>query len=77
MREEHGLAAGVVRACMNCGDPLDDHRCHAKYCGAPCRAAASRARATVTLGSFSADLEAARSKQTAQKRTQNVRAASS
>jgi hypothetical protein len=34
-----------VRICALCGTSLDGYRAHARYCGGPCRAAASRARA--------------------------------
>jgi hypothetical protein len=34
-----------MRACAHCGASLDGRRRHAIYCGGPCRAAASRARA--------------------------------
>jgi hypothetical protein len=37
-----------MRTCAHCGKPLDGHRADAKVCGAPCRTAVWRARATET-----------------------------
>lgn len=34
-----------MRVCAHCGTSLDGHRRQARYCGGPCRAAASRTRA--------------------------------
>lgn len=36
----------AVRTCANCGRSIEGHRRQAIYCDGPCRAAASRARAT-------------------------------
>jgi hypothetical protein len=33
-----------MRTCAHCGTPIEGYRRQARYCGGPCRAAASRAR---------------------------------
>jgi hypothetical protein len=33
-----------MRGCANCGESLDGHRSHARYCSGRCRAAAARKR---------------------------------
>ena len=44
-RDHVAARSARVRGCANCGRSIDDRRRHARYCGGPCRAAASRARA--------------------------------
>ena len=63
----------TARACAHCGTSLDSHRRHARYCGGPCRAAASRARSLRTLQDLAPHQEAARRQQSAQKRTHEAR----
>jgi hypothetical protein len=36
--------------CETCGGSLDGRRRHARFCGAPCRAAASRERGALRVG---------------------------
>lgn len=59
-----GMATATTQAdrtCGTCGRPLDGYRQHARYCGGPCRAAASRERdeprgGTAALEAFTAGL---------------------
>jgi hypothetical protein len=59
--------------CAQCGISLAGRRPQARYCGGPCRAAASRARSLRTLQDLAPNPEAARRQQTAQKRTHEAR----
>ena len=69
MPDRNGSSDRLQRVCANCGASLDSHRRHARYCGGPCRAAASRARSLKRPQDLAPNPEAARRQQTAQKRT--------
>ena len=61
-----------MRACANCGRSIDDRRRHARYCGGPCRAAASRARAAQRLSGAAPIPEPTASVESAQKRIERA-----
>ena len=71
-----GALSPEVRRCGYCERSLGGYRRHARYCGAPCRAAASRERATHralsgALEPFATALAQSRA-ETAQKRTRRA-----
>ena len=61
-----------MRACAHCGGSLDGRRRQAIYCGGPCRAAASRARAAHERPSPIPGTSARAAVETAQNRTQGA-----
>jgi hypothetical protein len=61
-----------VRTCERCGASLDGYRRQARYCGGPCRAAASRARAAKRSNSVAPAPEPSVLDQSAQKRTEEA-----
>jgi hypothetical protein len=65
-----------VRMCAHCAVPLDGRRRQARYCGGPCRAAASRARAAESTEPVAAAVEPNSDRESAQKRTQRAAARS-
>jgi hypothetical protein len=58
-----------MTACAFCGGTLAHRRRDARYCGAPCRAAASRARAAEPAKDFWVRLGQVRRERSAQRRT--------
>ncbi len=59
------------RRCAHCGSAsLAHRRSDARYCSAPCRAAASRANAARTPQTFAEDLDQAHRTRSARRRTQ-------
>jgi hypothetical protein len=65
-----------VRVCEHCGTSLEGRRQHARYCGGPCRAAASRARDDERRHPAAEVAEPSFVRASAQKRTQSAPAAS-
>jgi len=61
-----------VRTCAHCGTSIDGYRSQARYCGGPCRAAASRKRATGRSSAGQLSSEHCAREETAHKRTQTV-----
>ena len=62
-----------MRVCAHCGGPLAHRREDARYCGAPCRAAASRARATEPARDFWTSLGAIQRPRSAHRRTDGTK----
>lgn len=62
-----------MRVCAFCGRPLAHQRKDARYCGPPCRAAASRARAAEPARGFWTSLGAIQRPRSAQRRTDGTR----
>ena len=58
-----------MRRCQNCRASLDGYRRQARYCGGPCRAAASRARAAERSNGIVPSPEPRALDESAQKRT--------
>jgi hypothetical protein len=58
-----------MRTCDHCGGSLAHRRKDARFCGAPCRAAASRARAAEPAENFWIRLGQVWRKRSAQRRT--------
>jgi hypothetical protein len=65
-----------VRTCQHCGASLEGRRRQAIYCGGPCRAAASRARAAERRQLAAEVAEPSSARESAQKRTRPAPAAS-
>lgn len=61
-----------MRTCAHCGMSIDGYRPQAIYCGGPCRAAASRKRATERPRDGQSVSEATAPDQTAHNRTQRA-----
>lgn len=61
-----------MRACAYCGGSLIHRRRDALYCGAPCRAAASRARVAEPSRDFWTALRTIQRPRTARRRTQSA-----
>lgn len=61
-----------MRTCAHCATSLDGYRRQARYCGGPCRAAASRARAAERSSSVVSAPEPSVLDEGAQKRTQEA-----
>jgi hypothetical protein len=61
-----------MRYCVHCGTSIDGYRRQARYCGGPCRAAASRARAAERSNSVVPSPEPSALDEGAQKRTQEA-----
>jgi hypothetical protein len=61
-----------VRTCERCGASLDGYRRQARYCGGPCRAAASRARAAEGSNGIVPSPEPSALDESAQKRTEEA-----
>lgn len=58
-----------MRTCQHCGASLEGRRRHAIYCGGPCRAAASRAKAAESREPDAPVVEQRHHVECAQKRT--------
>jgi hypothetical protein len=61
-----------VKVCLACGQSLGGYRRQARYCGGPCRAAASRARADESRERVAAMVEPSSAQKSAQKRTDDA-----
>ena len=61
-----------MRSCANCGTSIDCYRRQARYCGGPCRAAASRARAAERNHPAAPVVAHAWTRESAQNRTQRL-----
>jgi hypothetical protein len=61
-----------MRRCECCGQTLDGYRRQARYCGGPCRAAASRVRAAERREPVVPVVESSAARESAQKRTQDA-----
>jgi hypothetical protein len=59
-----------MRACEHCGVSVEGRRRHARYCGGPCRAAASRRRAAESRPDPAPLVEQDHHSESAQKRTE-------
>jgi hypothetical protein len=66
------LSCRAMRICANCSKSLEAYRRQARYCGGPCRAEASRARAAQRQDPTLARDGATRLEETALNRTQSL-----
>ena len=65
----------ALRQCERCGRSIDGRRRQARYCGGPCRAVASRARAARQAETLGHEVGVGRLEETAQNRTHEAPAA--
>jgi hypothetical protein len=72
-RGEGTDAGGSERTCEQCGRCIKEKRRQARYCGGPCRAASSRAIAARRPQTAPPVIDLPAVRQTAQKRTGDVR----
>lgn len=76
MSAPNQASASPSRRCARCGSPsLAHRRADARYCCAPCRAAASRARAARTPKTLTEALDQARREESARTRTEGPKEA--
>jgi hypothetical protein len=63
-----------MRTCAHCRRAIDEYRRDAVFCGGPCRAAASRARARQVASTLEVGLRVAYAAESAQSRTHEATA---
>jgi len=69
MRRDEPRRDEGVRTCVQCGVSIAGYRRQARYCGGPCRAAVSRARAAARSTTLMRRVEVGVDRETAQNRT--------